>query len=421
MDYSIIKDLGVFHGDRNAFIIGGEPMIFHCHHYNTFLQQSIEDTRRYVDTSSILTYSAEEVAHAQFQNIFATGSYSEEERKAIVENLYSFCGFGEIDLSEFNASGGMMDTVSEHYAIGWKIKFGQRKENEKGVCYFTLGFLIGSLEAVYDKPLGSLDGEQMACLTKGDPYCSFVIYDSLEARKNIESPGEGKYQTFNTYPNPADTNVDYAGIREALGAMPIEGDDKGIINAFGVYLTRHYANYYCLVSYKLIEALKAKLGNAGITIAEELLVESGHVCAFNTFGGIMLSDEWNALIKPMLETRNDWAHGILACINALGWGLWQAEALNTNGKFNYSIQSSYESNAFITLSPDSEKQSNFLAQGGTAGICNLIFHGDIQKRPQLDDKYYAKIFKSRGRFASKPEEARMGGSATDTFEVGRSL
>ena len=77
------------------------------------------------------------------------------------------------------------------------------------------------------------------------------------------------------------------------------------------------------------------MGSDGIATAEQLLTEAGHVCAFNTFGGVMQSDEWNAMIKPMLRTSDEWMHGIIAVINSFGWGFWEIDELISKGKTSY--------------------------------------------------------------------------------------
>ncbi len=64
-------------------------------------------------------------------------------------------------------------------------------------------------------------------------------------------------------------------------------------------------------------------GRQGVDVAAELFIEAGHACAFNTFGGIMTSAEWDALVLPMLKTREDWVFGMVGCVNALGWGTWK--------------------------------------------------------------------------------------------------
>ena len=52
------------------------------------------------------------------------------------------------------------------------------------------------------------------------------------------------------------------------------------------------------------------MGSDGLPLAAQLLREAGHVCAYNTFGGVMQSTEWNAMIKPMIQKKEDWIHGI---------------------------------------------------------------------------------------------------------------
>ncbi|MFQ5452816.1 MAG: hypothetical protein ACE5D6_01350, partial [Candidatus Zixiibacteriota bacterium] len=39
--------------EHRRCIVGDEPMIFHCHHYNTFLQRSIEYAE-YIDSKQFL-------------------------------------------------------------------------------------------------------------------------------------------------------------------------------------------------------------------------------------------------------------------------------------------------------------------------------------------------------------------------------
>lgn len=416
-----IEKTGVYHLDRNTYILGGEPMIFHCHHYNVFLQMSIEDTKEYIDVYSILIYSAQEVVFHQFSQLFATGTYSVEERKQIIQGRYRNSGFGLIDLSGVNADGGVLETPNEHYAVGWKNKFGLRKQDEPGVCFFTRGFLSGALEAVYDLPLGTLGTEQTKCLTKGDDICRFEISQNDERIELSESPGEGIYQTFDYYPSPEGSDVDYGGIREALTNMPIVGSEEdGLIDAFGVLLTRHYANYYNLISLRTMLTMEQQFGAAGVEIVKELLTEAGHVCAFNTLGGIMLSAEWNAMIKPMVKNRDDWTHGIVACANAMGWGFWEIMELQPNGSTDFKITSSYESNAFLKLYG---KNTNYPAccflDGALAGVMNLIYHGDITKTPTLDEDYYVKTFKSKGRFISKQIKARTMGDPYDEFRLNK--
>ncbi len=410
---------GTFHKDRNAYIVQSEPMIFHCHHYNTYLQAVIEDTGDYLNVQEFLISSAQELAYAQLSGYYAQNKLQDVKmRKKIAEDFFAFCGFGKIDLSALTNVGGKIIAKSDHYGIGWKSKFGTRPAEKSGVSYFTTGYLAGATEAIFDFDLGFAQGTQLKCLAKGDSESVFQITLLAQQAGLSASPQEGIYQTY-TLPAPADTPVDYAGIREALTGMPLEGTaTDGLIDAFGVLLTRMYSNYYTLISYRFLKAFEQKMGDDGIFTACQLLTEAGHVCAFNTFGGIMQSAEWNGLIRPMLKTKEDWVHGIVAVVNALCWGFWEIVELIPDQKLVLKVTSGYESNAYLKIFGKSSYPISFLATGGTGGIMNLIYNTEITQKPtSLDDSFYKALYLNPRLFVSRQVECRAMGAEFDLFEV----
>src|SRR5512142_54335 len=108
--------------------------------------------------------------------------------------------------------------------------------------------------------------------------------------------------------------VDEKKIVEAVVAMNPRGNEEGIIDAFGVYLTNHYADYYNRISYRF-EAEVARYDDSYLQFVTPLLIMSGHVCGYNTFGGIYRSDAWTGLIKPMCATKEDEIRALAACVN----------------------------------------------------------------------------------------------------------
>ena len=96
----------------NRLVVGGEPMILHCHHYNVFLQRSIQDAE-YIDSAPILVGAAAEVVFAQLTNLLSR-TPDIAARKATVEALYRACGLGLIDLSALTDRGGEVRTRSTH-------------------------------------------------------------------------------------------------------------------------------------------------------------------------------------------------------------------------------------------------------------------------------------------------------------------
>ena len=179
--------------------------------------------------------------------------------------------------------------------------------------------------------------------------------------------------------------IDERAVIEAVASLGIAGDDEGLIPAFGLYLTRHMADYYNRIAY----ATARRIADTGLEEdARALLVEAGHVCAFNTFGGIMKSAEWDAVVRPMIESREDWVRGMVAIVNAFGWGRWAVERLVPNETLHVSIVDSYEATGWIRDYPRSDRPRCYLACGGVAGLMNLLYVGDITEGPVLDQHYY---------------------------------
>lgn len=409
---------GKYQYDRNAYIAADEPMIFHCHHYNVYLQAVIEDTSSYLNIYPILSDSSQEITHTQFSDFFKEESNKDlsiEDKKYICQDYFRFCGFGIIDLTDLTKEGGKVISPSEHYGIGWKSKFGLREKNKKGVAFFAAGYIAGAAEAIFNLPLGTFSTQQKECISQGDAKSSFQVFriDKDDIDENeialVPSPQEGKYQTYQLK-QPSNTTVDYDGIRQALTNMDLQGDSEtGLIDAFGVLLTRMYANYYCLISYKLLRLFEAEMGSDGLPLAAQLLREAGHVCAYNTFGGVMQSTEWNAMIKPMIQNKEDWAHGITAVVNAFGWGFWEIEELEPNQKLKMKVVSGYESNNYLAhFDTDTELPISFLASGGIAGIMNLVYNTSLTEEfITLDENEYKKLVQNPSFFQTQKHICRV--------------
>ncbi len=411
---------GQFYADRNAYVVQGEPAILHCHHYNCYLQGVILDTEAYLpEVKEILVSCAQEISYTQFSTFFKENSaLNTDERKQTVEDYFRFGGYGVIDLSNVTAEGGTVQSSSDHYGVGWKIKFG---ESSEPVSHFTSGYLSGALEAIYGLAFGSIQSTQQSCIAVGDASSSYLLTPSSTDRKwdFKPSPAEGSFQT-SALPQPSDTSVNYGAIREALINMPIEGAaDSGLIDAFGVLLTRHYANYYCDISYSFLDALTNKMGKDGRDLAISLLTEAGRVCAFNTFGGIMQSAEWNAMIKPMFENNDDWVQGINAVVNALGWGFWIIEEFIPNEKLVVRIESGYESNSYIKKYGSASVPVSFLATGGVEGLMNLVYTLNLPETAPLtlDEDCYLQINQNPNKFVGRQLKCRAMGDEYDLFEA----
>jgi len=405
--------VSIYDKDYHAYWVGNEPMIFHCHHYNLFLQNSIKDAADFFDVDTLLVQSAEYVVYHQFVELFG----KQNEKNASIDTLldaFSLFGFGKLKIDSISVDGGKVSSKNEHYSVGYVSKYPIPSSDKEGVSYFAKGF-TGALFSFYNKqPIFSYQVTQKKCLSKGhDDVLEFEIVKLPQPAKPLSDyyAGKGILGEPYAYHNHANRPVDYLGIREALTQMVLVGNaETGLIDAFGVLLTRHYANYYCNISFGLMDNLYKEVGEQGIDIAKDLLIEAGHVCGFNTMGGIMTSMEWEALIKPTLKSREDWIHGIIACINALGWGTYIVRELVPYKSITVEIFNDYESNHCLARQHKFRTPISYLATGIIASIMNLLYNADITTKPKLDEAFYNQSFKSGKRFISKQLECRTMGS-----------
>ena len=404
----------VLDADHRRCLVEGEPMIFHCHHYNTYLQQTIQDAE-YVDSRPFLIGAANEVAFAQLTALFKSQGIDDiNERKQWAEEIFRWAGFGRFSLAKCDEQGGEISTPHSHYSNAWLAKFGR---SEAPVDFFSTGFISGALAAVYGVEQGAFSAEQVACVASGADSNRYVFRADGANYNVYRSPGAGPLSTHAPRPIPA-SPVDYEGIFAALTGMEIVGDETGSIPAFGVYLTRHYANYYNRISFEFTRELVKLMGNDGAAIAEPLLVEAGHVCAFNTFGGIMTSAEWDALIKPSLASVDDWIHGIIAASNALGWGRWQVTELSSK-EATFVLHDDYESVGYLAEYGETKLPVSHLARGGVTGAMNLVYIGDVMSKPDFTPEFYNRLFRSDDSFQSEQLSSRAAGDEVTSFRVYR--
>ncbi|RME91775.1 MAG: hypothetical protein D6767_04505 [Candidatus Hydrogenedentota bacterium] len=402
--------------DEGLTLCYGEPLVFHCNHYNLFLQRTIEDTGEYIDAETILVDGAVSCTYSMLNRLFEKNpKYRDPKiRLEIASAIYSQLGFGLLPIHELTEDGGVVHTKITHYSYGWLKKWGKR---DKPVDYFTRGYLIAALAQAYFLPPGAFSCKQTKCLSMGDEQNEFVLERTSIIKPYPLSPGKGV--TINTadFSKRIDTNVNEEEITEAVRGMPLIGNEDGLIPAFGVFLTRHFANYYNYISYEMANQVTEKTGEP--ELARDLLVEAGHVCGFNTFGGIMKSDEWYGLVEPQCKTREDWASGIVAVINALGWGYWSILELEPGKKMLMQVDGSYESNGYLAVYGQAKNANSYLATGVTSALMNLLYHGDITEKPELTEKFYEKLFQSEDSFVAYQIASRAMGEKTDEITAKR--
>ena len=381
---------------------GREPVIFHCHHFNLYLQQTILDARNFVRTPDILRKVAESVVYSSLSSI---GGKDEKGRKELAESVFRQNGFGLLDLSQVGEKGGTAYLPQSHFARGYLLREGEKADEPQ--CFFARGFIQGALSVIYEKKPGAYRAEEKKCIALGHERCEIEVEllepgtfvdrsDGFEGVDMTEPDIEGKWG-----------NINPDKIYQAMAQLKLVGNDEGLIPAFGVLLTNMYANWYNFISFKTAELIKDETQD---NLAYDLFVESGHVCAFNTFGGIMESAEWDALVKPMIKTREDWIYGILAIANCLGWGTWLVDELKPGEFIRVRAYNHYEQVGFRTKYNLAGEGTCWLLTGGVAGLMNLLYKGDITQKPHLDREFYELLFRKGRMFRGREIQCTSQGA-----------
>jgi hypothetical protein len=377
--------------------LGGLSRVFHCNHYNAYLQMAVllsEDVKG-CDPEALLSDAMVPLIRALREE-----GYSQEE---LLEE-FSFCGFGKLRplLNE------QWVTPSSHYGQA-ALMHGKKRPS----CFFTQGYLTGMTDLHYRENQCKQQGAPVDWFKpEGElarPPAPYLIHPA----PFTEVPARFAFDGCEGFK----TRIDEDGIIQAVAGLPLYGkagkDDTGLIDAFGVVLTNHFADYYNRISYQSYFAMLE--GGMSQTHTRDVFIQGGHICAFNTFGGIMSSPEWYQLIAPLCESDGDWVHGMVAVINALGWGVWRVERIVPGEELVIRIYNSYEGIGFrMMYPPRKEKNISFLNLGAVQGLAHLLWKIDIRDRPTLDHDFYASTFNNpQDSFSVEQTHAIAAGDGYD--------
>lgn len=157
---------------RGTISFGGRRIVFHCNHYNTFLQRTIEDglgeragdllLRSGMEASRLLLSGVE--AESPSETPLALLSRAAE--------IFSDQGFGKLDVSRLGVLGGEAIVRHSHYAVGWLGRWGKRKTP---CCFYPAGYIGGAIAVAGKFAPERISVRETACLAAGAEQCTFVV------------------------------------------------------------------------------------------------------------------------------------------------------------------------------------------------------------------------------------------------------
>lgn len=397
--------------EEHSFLeVAGEAMIFHCHHYLTYLLRSILDAD-YIDSRPFLIGSAADAVYHQLGNLCQ--GLSPDDAKKMAASVYKTFGYGLIDLSDMNEEGMTLSTVKSFFSKTWSMKLGHSK---KPVDYYTSGFLAAAYAVIYKRPLGEVQVEQTTCMACGASSnthvvrpgpCNFSLYPAKSPTRFSDSPkqsiGWEHEQTIT---------------QAFLGAhAEMVGNEEGFIPAFGVYLARNQSDYVNRLQFEFMRALRQVAGEYGEKLGSELLLESGHACGFFTYGGVMTSDEWNAVVKPYLRTREDWVKGLAALINAMGWGYHTAIELSRE-RAVFRNYNDFEDLSYMRMYGRADKPVPTATSGGYSGLMHLVYNTDLVHGQRIDtEEGFRQLRRAKAKYKAHMTKSIASGDGYLEVEI----
>ena len=161
-----------------------------------------------------------------------------------------------------------------------------------------------------------------------------------------------------------------------LSQIKMQGNDDGLMPAMGVLIQFLPASFWNSFTEKM---LKAAGDSPGLYAqVEKMLEQAAHECGYHTGWGIVNSDEFKAIIGPMIQkVPEDVLHGAYAVFTAWGWANAEIAELVPGQKMVVHAYSYYESEIRDTFVV--KKPCAYMIQGVSAAFMDIAYGGEYPK------------------------------------------
>lgn len=164
--------------------------------------------------------------------------------------------------------------------------------------------------------------------------------------------------------------IDRRRIIDALSKVSVRPNEQGLIPAFNVFVNQLPASLWTSFAERLTHRVSPDL----LPVAEYLLVNAAHECGYHTGYGIITSEEWNAVVGPMIEhAPADILHGAFAVFTAWGWAKAEIVELDPGSKMVVRAYDYYEADS--TRFGTTSKPSAYMIRGVCAAFMDLAYGG----------------------------------------------
>jgi hypothetical protein len=149
-----------------------------------------------------------------------------------------------------------------------------------------------------------------------------------------------------------------------LAEINIQGDQDGLIPGFGVFVNQLPASFWNEFAMRMLKAAPPERHDE----VESALIQCAHECGYHTGYGIINSDEFKAVVMPMVtEGAKDVLRGAYAVFTAWGWAKSGIAHIQEGQKMIIRATDYYEADG-----KPGEKRA-FMIRGVSAAFFELAF------------------------------------------------
>jgi hypothetical protein len=396
---------------QDMTFLAGVPYVYHCHHYNLFHDQTIDDALGEKMGEKVRFQAARAACGDLLRKVGAAlNTDTPAERISLATALLPWMGQGKLSISA-SATGGEATGSHLHYGFAWKEKYGARVKRDEPADAFAGGFAAAAVEYAFDLPAGSVSSIEDQCVALRDLHCHFLLRVS-ESGGEVSPVNEQVVaaRIGNTFGGLQEDTV--AAIADGLRGFVrgVAGDERGVVAAFGVFVTMHLASYYNHTVFEAIHYLE-KEQPAVAPVAEALFREAGQVCVFNTFGNMLLSPEWEGMVGAPTGDPLELLTHSCAIARGLGFGHWTVHELTPGKRLVLRAPADYESPFYLQRYGNSTKPRCYFLQGSALAMMVLAHSVPWAERPKLTQELYLKLFRGRVPWTMEQTQCPTRGDA----------
>jgi hypothetical protein len=380
---------------QDLTFLSGAPVIYHCHHYNLFHDQTIDDALGEEFGTRVRTVAARNASRELLSACAADlKAYTPVERLQLASDLFAWMGHGTLKFS-VDETGGRADGRFLHYGHSWREKYGSKVKRSHPADAVAAGFAAAATEVAFGLPPGSMDASEEQCIALRDTACRF----QLRRVDPVPAPHAVNRATIEPLLGPSVSGMEEEKIRTIADGLRgflrnVHGDQRGLVQAFSVFVSLHLSNYYNETIFEAIHHIEHEQPRS-VDVAEALFREAGQVCVFNTFGNILLSPEWEGMVGAPSGSPLEILVNSCAIARGLGFGHWAIHEYSPERSLVLRTSSNYEAPFYLRRYGLSDRARCYFLQGSALAMMVLAHRVKWAERPRLTHDFYVNLFRDR--------------------------